>query len=317
MEIIYIITVILTALFLSFENISFKNIKLNAFIITLINSIICFIIFSIIIYFLYTKYPDKFERIKNPYGIKKNPLKNIFNYKILQIGLVSQIYFIIFVYLLTISPISLIITMSPLWIIFSLILNKLMNNIEITLPKVFGVLIVLFGIIYSNWDKLFVNNTNNNTNIILIILLIIFGILKGYTINIVKEIEKYVQPIEIGFYDYSISIIVSIIVYIIYLLNPLKKWKPEKFKTNNIITILFITLFTTVPYVIFKFISIKNIPEYFYTVLINLSIIFNLILSKIVFKETIKMQQIIGAIIIIIGISFVPILNFLNKKFKM
>ena len=282
MEIIYIITSILTALFLSFESISFKNIKINAFIITLINSVICFIIFSIIIYFLYTKYPYKFERIKNPYGIKKNPFKNIFNYKIFQIGLISQIYFIIFVYLITIAPISLVVTMSPLWIVFSLIFDKLMNNIEITLSKVFGLIILLFGIIYSNWDKLFINNTNNNTNnniLLIIILFIIFGILKGYTINIVKEIEKYVQPIEVGFYDYSISIIVSIIVYIIYILNPFKKWKPEKFKTNNIITILFITLFTTIPYVIFKFISIKNIPEYLFTVLINLSIIFNLILS--------------------------------------
>ena len=27
------------------------------------------------------------------------------------------------------------------------------------IPVVFGVIILLFGIIYSNWDKLFINNT--------------------------------------------------------------------------------------------------------------------------------------------------------------
>ena len=93
--------------------------------------------------------------------------------------------------------------------------------------------------------------------------------------------------------DWGVISVLSIILYVIYILNPIKKWTVK------------------VP-------TCANIYRFYYLIfIIGLIATFSRMKAiKLFFQEQITLTQVIGCFIIIIGILYHNILKFIHNKFK-
>jgi drug/metabolite transporter (DMT)-like permease len=328
--VIFIICYLITAMIVKINN---KKIQINPIVLNLINCLFILVISAINIYIEYKNNPDKFIIKSNPLNFSNNPFENIYNNKwSWSIGLTGTIMFLLGVYCLQNIPISLLIPIQSSWLVFGLIFNHLILKNSITRDNIISVILVITGIITCSWHHFtgdskkgeLTNNKNNknnknNTNNYLIFfvgLAIIFSIFKALQVTLIKKVSEYVTPEQLFLMDYGTVFPLALIFFAIYMFSPFKKWQPELPSQDTIIKWFFYVAIIGFISTVFRMNAIKMIPEILYNNLSSTSIILSIIAGKLFFNEPITLIQIIGAIIIIVGILYSRLIEWVDNNHK-
>ena len=322
--VIFTICYLITAMIVKINN---KKIEINPIVLNLIYCSLNLVIGAIYVYIEYKNNPDKFIIKSNPLNFSNNPFENIYNNKLAwSIGLTGTIMFLIGIYCLQNIPISLLIPIQSSWLVFGLIFNHLILKNTITLDNIISVILVITGIITCSWhhftrdsQKRELTNNKNNTNknlIFFVILAIIFSILKALQVTLIKKVSDYVTPEQVFLMDYGTIFPIALIFFLIYIFAPLKKWQPELPSQDTIIKWFFNVAIIGFISVFFRMNAIKMIPEVLYNNLASTSIILSIIAGKLFFNEPITLIQIIGAIIIIVGILYSKLIEWVDNNHK-
>lgn len=331
--VIFTICFLITAMIVKINN---KKIQINPIVLNLLACSLNLVIGGIYVYIEYKNNPDKFMVKSNPFNFSNNPFENIYNNKLSWlIGLTGTIMFLLGVYCLQNIPISLLIPIQASWLVFGLIFNHLILKNTITLDNIISVILVITGIITCSWHHFTgdsqkgkvtnknnknKNNTNkNNTNknlIFFVILSIIFSILKALQVTLIKKVSDYVTPEQVFLMDYGIIFPLALIFFLIYIFAPLKKWQPELPSQDTIIKWFFYVAIIGFISIVFRMNAIKMIPEILYNNLGSASIILSIIAGRLFFNEPITLIQIIGAIIIIVGILYSRLIDWVDNNHK-
>ena len=324
--VIFTIVYLITAMIIKINN---KKIQINPIVLNLLASALNLVIGAIYVYIEYKKNPDKFIVKSNPLNFSNNPFDNIYNNKwAWSIGLTGTIMFLLGVYCLQNIPISLLIPIQSSWLVFGLIFNHLILKNTITRDNIISVILVITGIITCSWHhftgdskkgELTNNKNKNNTNNYLIFfvgLAIIFSILKALQVTQIKKISEYVTPEQVILIDYGTVFPFALIFFVIYMFAPLKKWQPELPSQDTIIKWFFYVGIIGFISVVFNMNAVKMLPEILYNNLSSTSIILSIIAGKLFFNEPITLIQIIGAIILIVGILYSRLIEWVDNNHK-
>ena len=309
-----------------------KKIQINPIVSNVLVSLLILVIGAIYVYIEYKNNPDKFIVKSNPLNFSNNPFENIYNNKwAWSIGLTGTIIFLLSVYCVQNIPISLLIPIQSSWLVFGLIFNHLILKNTITLDNIISVILVITGIITCSWHHFTgdsqkgeltnkKNNTNkNNTNknlIFFVILAIIFSIMKALQVTLMKNISDYVTPEQVFLMDYGTTVPFALIFFAIYMFAPFKKWQPELPSQDTIIKWFFYVGIIALITIFFRTNAIKMLPEILYNNLSSTTIILSIIAGKLFFNEPITLIQIIGAIIIIVGILYSRLIEWVDNNYK-
>lgn len=320
----YLITIMIV-------NINNKKIQINPIVLNLLNCVSKLVIGAIYLYMEYKNNPDKFIIKSNPFNFSNNPFENIYNKWTWSIGLTGSIMFLLGTYCLQNIPISLLIPIQSSWLVFGLIFNHLILKTTITRDNIISVILVITGIITCSWhhftgdsqkreltNKKNKNNKNNTNNylIFFVILAIIFSILKALQVTQIKKISEYVTPEQVILIDYGTVFPFALIFFAIYMFAPFKKWQPELPSQDTIIKWFFYVAIIGFISVVFNMNAVKMLPEILYNNLSSTSIILSIIAGKLFFNEPITLIQIIGAIILISGILYSRLIEWVDNNHK-
>tara|TARA_B110000503_G_scaffold138740_1_gene225540 strand:- start:1999 stop:3030 length:1032 start_codon:yes stop_codon:yes gene_type:complete len=327
--VIFTICFLITSMIVKINN---KKIQINPIVLNLLAGSLNLVIGAIYVYIEYKNNPDKFIIKSNPLNFSNNPFENIYNNKLAwSIGLTGTIMFLLGVYCLQNIPISLLIPIQSSWLVFGLIFNHLILKNTITRDNIISVILVITGIITCSWHhftgdskkgELTNNkntnnkNTTNNNLIFFVGLAIIFSILKALQVTQIKKISEYVTPEQVFLMDYGTIFPIALIFFLIYIFAPLKKWQPELPSQDTIIKWFFYVAIIGVISIVFRMNAIKMIPEILYNNLSSTSIILSIIAGKLFFNEPITLIQIIGAIIIIVGILYSRLIEWVDNNHR-
>ena len=324
--VIFTIGYLITAMIVKINS---KKIQINPIVLNLLAGSLILSIYGTYIYIDYKNNPAKFILKSNPLKLSNNPFENIYNNKwAWSIGLTGTIMFLLGVYCLQNIPISLLIPIQSSWLVFGLIFNHLILKNTITRDNIISVILVLSGIIICSWhhftgdsqkgevtNKKNKNNTNNYL-IFFVGLAIIFSIFKALQVTLIKKVSDYVVPEQVILMDYGTVFPFALIFFAIYMFAPLKKWRPELPSQDTIIKWFFYVAIIGVISIVFRMNAIKMIPEILYNNLSSTSIILSIIAGKLFFNEPITLIQIIGAIILIVGILYSRLIEWVDNNHK-
>jgi len=291
-----------------------KKIQVDSIHLFLITCIILFSVFSGIVYYKYKKDPEYFTKEPNPYNLKKNPFKNILTPISWKIGAASSLNYILLLYTLKKLPLSFVVPIGLSWLVFALLFNKVLRNVEITKEKIISLVIVISGVILMQIHHIFGVSKLAKTNqksmvsqynfITLLLLLLLANIIKAYQVTEVKMAEEYANYLDVIIMDWGQSLIYAIMFYLIYMFYPNKWWKTEIPKKNEVIKLILVVVVLQLTFVLLKFKAIENLDVETFTLITTTSLIFAVILGYILFNEKMEINKFLGALVIIGGIYY-------------
>lgn len=299
-----------------------KKIDINPITLNLFSGVSTFIIFIIYIYIDYNFNPKKYKiNRNNSLNFNNNPFRNIYNNKYSWIiGGCGTVMFLLFLFALQNIPLSLAIPINVTWLFFALIFGKIILNSPITKDKIISIIIVIIGVILTSWHHFTNINIGKDKNLWSLIffvgLLIISNILRAYQVTLVKKIENQVSSQQLLLMDWGIISVISIILYLIYIGNPIKKWTVKNPTIDNIYKFYLLIFFIAIISTFSRMKAIKMLPENLFNLLSCSSIILSILAGKLFFQEQITLTQIIGCFIIVLGILYHNILKFIHNKLK-
>jgi len=296
-----------------------KKINMDPVHISLISSLVGFIVISSITYYQYQKNPEDFKKKENNLGLTDNPFKNIFsNPTAWKIGIAGMIMFLFSLYALKKLPYSLVVPISLSWLLFALFFNKIMRGVDITSEKLISTLVVIGGVLIMQYHHF------NNSNLLqgmemkyfamLIGMLIIAKIIKAYQINLIKIVEEYVTYKDVILMDYGILFVLNIATYLIYLYSPVKLWKVSFPEKTEVLKLVLVTMFILTLYTNLRFQAIQNLPQNRYALISSTNIIVAVVLGKLFFGESIKPNQMAGALVVILGILYHNVIEYYHNS---
>ena len=296
-----------------------KKINMDPVHISFISSIVGFTVISLITYFQYQKNPEDFKKKENNLGLTDNPFKNIFsNPTAWKIGSAGVVMFLFSLYALKKLPYSLVVPISLSWLLFALFFNKIMRGVDITSEKLISTLVVIGGVLIMQYHHF--NNSNLLQGmemkyfVMLISMLLIAKIIKAYQINLIKIVEEYVTYKDVILMDYGILFVLNIAIYLIYLYSPVKLWKISFPDKKEVFKLVFVNMFILTLYTNLRFQAIQNLPQNRYALISSTNIIVAVVLGKLFFGESIKPNQIAGALVVIFGILYHNVIEYFHNS---
>ena len=301
------------------SSVIYKKIQIDPIPMSFYSSIVGFITFSIIIYYKFKKNPEIFKKKKNPYGLTDNPFKNIYNNSLSwKIGLSGVIMNLAALFALKKLPYSFVLPINMTWLFFALFFNKIMRKKDITMEKIISISIVIIGVFVIQFHHIKNFNSLNIENykyfIFLLIILLISKMMKAYQVNVIKEVEDYVTYNDAILMDWGTLIVFNTIIYLIYLYSPIKKWTISLPQKKEILKLAITNIILLSSYVLLKFKALQNLTVTTFSLISSTNVIFAIIFGYFFFQEKLTINQFIGAIIIIFGISYKNIIKKLHNK---
>lgn len=278
-----------------------KTVNISTDLQCAIGAIIPLLIMPIILYVIYKKNPSLFKiKDKTFKHLSDNPFKNIFSIESLYLTIPSLCSYISYIILLRALPISVISTISPMYIIFSIIFNKLLIHTKITANKIISIIIVLFGIIFANFKNISKDIKKIKSKFI-IPLMLIWLILTGFQISYSKYLLNGIDFVEVVAMDYILGGIMFLFGFIIYNLFIKKQKYTYDVRTIGLLVVLSIMgIFATLS----RYDALQHIPAYISILIGNIKLPLTLLISFFWLKENVNIYKVIGAICIIFGISY-------------
>lgn len=286
----------------------YKTLNSDVFFINLVSSIIIFLSFFIKDY-LSNKLKDYKDQNKdqNKDINKENKfdklISNLTTKEAFIIGTTGCFSFLLSLISLKKLPLSIFIPLSNSWIFFSLLFEKLLLNIDISIQNIFVFVLLFIGIIIVTYTK---SIKSTDTKYIYVGTLLLSAVIRAFHITYTKQQSEKYDEDELLTMDYFINTIIGIILFIGYILYQKKYNLPDK-KTVLIILGVILLLDNSKNYL--KFLSIKNLSENEYILILNTSLLFSLIFGYYIFNEKITSNKIIGNIIILISMILYLIIN--------
>ena len=143
----------------------------------------------------------------------------------------------------------------------------------------------------------------NKGTIIFLIIFVVSQVLRGYQLTEIKKLEQKHTTDELLIMDFGINLIVIVIVFIIYRLNPINKWSVAPLESKKLLLIGLVVLGTiSVIRSYLRFSLVKRLPEISFVLIVNSSLIFTIILSYLFLGEHLTWNQFVGAGILLYGI---------------
>ena len=295
-----------------------KTVNVDTVTQLLWSSIVALILFTIILGGLY--YTDKNEfimRNKTLKDLSNDPFKNILSPPIVKIALSGAIAYIITIYIIRSIPYSLFSILSPLFIIPSVFFNHYMSNASITKDKIISIVISLLGIFIASFKTLSKDLNKFNNLYIGLGLIVVYLLVRGYQTSYNKYLlnEKF-NYIELTCLDYMLGSIIGIVLSLAYIFiyKPIYKVKTPLQYNNKGLFLLAITSILTILSSFSRIDAMIHLPLYIIILIGYIKIPIALLISYFFLKEDISYYKIIGAILIIIGISYSDIETLVLNK---
>ena len=285
-----------------------KTVNIGPTLQIFFNGSIVIILLSIILLGIY-HYDDKEFAIHNKKlkEFSDNPFKNIFTWPIFKISLSGTISWIISMNVVRMIPYSLFAVLSPFYVVPALFIDHYMTGDPITTTKIVSVVICLLGIItaaYKNIQKDFKKFKSVGIGVLLIL---VDGIMIAYQTSYYKYLLdndfNYIELTSIEYILASMMAIVGVLCYM-FIYCPMYKIKPSFQYDMKGLCLLFITSIFTVLSGITRTEALDNLPEYLIILIGNTKIPITFLISYLYLKEDISYHKILGAILIIIGVSY-------------
>ena len=287
---------IMYLIFTSIQKIFLKQNEVNLYIVNLISILV---VFGVIV-------------VKRYNENKLNTLisKKWFSKDALILSSIGTFQTLTMTYCLRKLPISLTVPVGASWVIFALLFENLMLDYEITTEIILIMCLFMFGICVVNYHHLKV--IDRGVNLMVLLILIISILLKGYYTTYIKKITNKYDTDDKILLDFSyISIGISLGLCL-FNVNDIRK-SNFSFKSIFIVGTVLLICNNIKQYGRFK--SLELISENEWNLISSMILIPILILSRIIFKEKIKINQIIG--IIILCVSFYLLYNMNEKSGKL
>lgn len=326
---IYILFTFIYVCLLSLSCVIFKAIKVDPITIAMIFGVILYICFLIYVYIDYKLNPSKYKKTKKNKKFSNNPFKNMFNNSYAWIiGATGVCYNILIIYAYKKLPISMAIPLNISWLVFALFLNKIIIHDSINVSKILSLLIVVFGIIIINFHHIFKSkiskqydySCNHNKEIFILLLpiglLLIANFCRALQVTIIKKVEEFVNAQDVMLMEGGTTCVLSIIVYLLYIVINNKEWRENLPKKSDVLIVILTVLVIAFTGQIFRLISLQKLNETLFTLICSTSVIFAFIFGKMFFNEKITLNQIIGAAIVFLGISYTSIVKDLKHGLK-
>lgn len=297
-----------------------KTVKVDTVTQLLWTSIMTLLLFSIILGGFY--YTDKNEFIIRNKALKdlsNDPFKNLFTLPIVKLSLPGTISYILQIIILRSIPYSLYTILIPLFVIPSVFFNHFMSNAPITTNKIISIVISLVGIFIASFKTL-VKDFNKFKNlsvglglVTLFILLIAYQ--TSYNKYLLNEKFNYIE-LTCLYYILSSSIGIVLSLAYIFIYKPIYKVKtPLQYDMKGLFLLGITSIFELLSSIT-RIDAMTQLPEYLTILLGYIKIPIALLISYFYLKEDISYYKIIGAILIIIGMSYSDIETLvLNKSF--
>lgn len=275
----------------------YKKIIIQPITMSLILTILTFIVFSI-------KTAINYNKEKRNNKCLENPFKKIFTVDALKIGLSGTFIFLILLFAVKKLPLTFVIPLSLIWMVFAIIFAKILLNEPITKIKIIGLSLVIVGILVMNYHHFKLNTIDfNRSTIIFLIIFLLSQVVRGYQLTEIKKLEKKHTTDELLIMDFGINLISVVIIFIIYRLNPMNKWSVSPLESKKVLFVGIIILGTiSVIRSYLRFSLVKSLPEISYVLIVNTSLIFTVILSYLFLGEHLTWNQFVGAGILLYGI---------------
>ncbi len=297
-----------------------KTVNVDTVTQLLWSSIVALILFTIILGgFYYTDKNEFIMRNKTLKDLSNDPFKNILSPPIVKIALSGAIAYIITIYIIRSIPYSLFSILSPLFIIPSVFFNHYMSNASITKDKIISIVISLLGIFIASFKTLSKDLNKFNNLYIGLGLIVVYLLVRGYQTSYNKYLlnEKF-NYIELTCLDYMLGSIIGIVLSLAYIFiyKPIYKVKTPLQYNNKGLFLLAITSILTILSSFSRIDAMIHLPLYIIILIGYIKIPIALLISYFFLKEDISYYKIIGAILIIIGMSYSDIETLvLNKSF--
>ena len=295
-----------------------KTVNVDTVTQLLWSSIVALILFTIILGgFYYTDKNEFIMRNKTLKDLSNDPFKNILSPPILKIALSGTIAYIITIYIIRSIPYSLFSILSPLFIIPSVFFNHYMSNASITKDKIISIVISLLGIFIASFKTLSKDLNKFNNLYIGLGLIVVYLLVRGYQTSYNKYLlnEKF-NYIELTCLDYMLGSIIGIVLSLAYIFiyKPIYKVKTPLQYNNKGLFLLAITSILTILSSFSRIDAMNHLPLYIIILIGYIKIPIALLISYLFLKEDISYYKIIGAILIILGISYSDIETLVLNK---
>ena len=295
-----------------------KTVNVDTVTQLLWSSIVALILFTIILGgFYYTDKNEFIMRNKTLKDLSNDPFKNILSPPIVKIALSGTIAYIITIYIIRSIPYSLFSILSPLFIIPSVFFNHYMSNASITKDKIISIVISLLGIFIASIKTLSKDLNKFNNLYIGLALIVVYLLVRGYQTSYNKYLlnEKF-NYIELTCLDYMLGSIIGIVLSLAYIFiyKPIYKVKTPLQYNNKGLFLLAITSILTILSSFSRIDAMNHLPLYIIILIGYIKIPIALLISYLFLKEDISYYKIIGAILIILGISYSDIETLVLNK---
>ena len=295
-----------------------KTVNVDTVTQLLWSSIVALILFTIILGgFYYTDKNEFIMRNKTLKDLSNDPFKNILSPPIVKIALSGTIAYIITIYIIRSIPYSLFSILSPLFIIPSVFFNHYMSNASITKDKIISIVISLLGIFIASFKTLSKDLNKFNNLYIGLGLIVVYLLVRGYQTSYNKYLlnEKF-NYIELTCLDYMLGSIIGIVLSLAYIFiyKPIYKVKTPLQYNNKGLFLLAITSILTILSSFSRIDAMNHLPLYIIILIGYIKIPIALLISYLFLKEDISYYKIIGAILIILGISYSDIETLVLNK---
>lgn len=285
-----------------------KTVNIGPTLQILFSASIVIILYSIILLTIY-HFDDKEFAIHNKKlkEFSDNPFKNIFTWPIFNVSLSGTISWTIAINVIRIIPYSLYAVLIPFYVVPALFIEYYMTGAPITTTKIVSVVICLLGIIIAAYKNIHKDFKKFKSVGIGLLLILVNGIMMAYQTSYYKYLlNNDFNYVELTSIEYILSGMMALVGGLCYLFIycPMYKIKPSFQYDMKGLFLLFITSIFAVLIGITKTEALDNLPEYLTILIGNLKIPITFLISYLFLKEDISYYKILGAILIIIGVSY-------------
>ena len=285
-----------------------KTVNIGPTLQILFNSIIVIMLYSILLLGIY-HYDDKEFAIHNKElkEFSDNPFKNIFTWPIFKVSLSGSISWVIAMNVIRMIPYSLYTVLTPFYVVPALFIENYMTGEPITTTKIVSIVISILGIITASYKNIHKDFKQFKSVGLGVLLILVNGILIAYQTSYYKYLlDNDFNYVELTSIEYILAGIMSLVAGLCYLFIycPIYKIKPSFQYDMKGLCLLFITSIFTVLIGITRTEALENLPEYLTILIGNTKIPITFLISYLYLKEDISYHKILGAILIIIGVSY-------------
>lgn len=226
--------------------------------------------------------------------------KRLINKDTVKIGIAGSFVFLMKIFILKRLPMTFVVPIGLSWMVFSVLFSKYMLNEDVTVDKLIKIAAVIIGALIMQWHHIGSSSMNITKSIIVMLFFYLLSrVAKAYQLAKIKSLSDTYSDDELLFTDYSVALIVNVLVFIFYKMRNGFNFGDKR---SLYIAIIFLGLMNIIRVQI-RMKAISGTSSTVYAILNNSGLIYVVILSHLFLNEKMRYNQFIGIAIIMLGIA--------------